>query len=144
MSEKLRVLAGLSMADAQRLYGVTARALRLYDDWGLVQASRGRQNQRFFDGEARRRLEWIVKLRAVGVSLADIRDVLDAKQDSRCELAIARAKLDARRAELAEQLVAIDAQRRALRGDGGMGLDSPALPVASQSVALGYRRAAGR
>ena len=47
-----------------RLFGLTARAIRHYEEWGLITAMRDRRNNRCFDERARARLGWISTLRA--------------------------------------------------------------------------------
>jgi DNA-binding transcriptional MerR regulator len=72
-----------------RLYGFTARALRFYEEQGLIEARRDRLNARYYEPDARRRLDWIAPLRRVGVSLDEIRDVLEAEdEEGRRELAL--------------------------------------------------------
>jgi DNA-binding transcriptional MerR regulator len=119
MSKTPRLLAKLSIADARTLYGVTSRALHLYEKYGLLRATRGQRNERYFDSEACRRLGWIARLRAVDVPLADIREVLDAEPGSESEIAIARVALEARRARVFAQLMAAEAEQLHLgQGEG--------------------------
>ena len=54
--ENIHHLPRLGMAGAMRLFGLTARALRFYEEKGLVEARRDRLNARFYDPAARRRL----------------------------------------------------------------------------------------
>lgn len=96
------------MGEAQALYGLTARALRFYEERGLVQACRDRFNRRYFDAKARRRLEWIARLRRSGVSLPDIQDVLDAEDARQDGAAVAAAKLEGLRRRLARELAAVE------------------------------------
>ena len=97
-------LPRLGVADAMRLYGMTARAIRFYDERGLIVSARDRKNARCFDGVARRRLAWIAKLRAGGVSLVDIQHVLAAEDGSGHGRECAVEKLEARRAALEAEL----------------------------------------
>jgi len=97
-------LARLGIGQAQRAYRMTARALRLYDEIGLVRADRDRSNARYFDAEAQTRLEWIAALRPAGLSLLDLREVLDAEDENGLGRQLAVAKLHARRNELANAI----------------------------------------
>jgi len=106
MANMLRSLPRLGMADAQRLFGLTARALRFYEERGLLEAHRDRSNRRYFDGEARQRLVWIAALRAADIPLSDVREVLRADENDRRKAAL--AKLDLKRAELEGQLAAVE------------------------------------
>ncbi len=91
------------MADIQTLFGMTPRAIRYYEIIGLIQATRTGTNARIFDAKARDRLRWIARLRAAGVSLEGIREVveLDADAESKAlQTPVALTKL----AELSDRL----------------------------------------
>lgn len=111
--ENIHHLPRLGMAGAMRLFGLTARALRFYEEKGLVEARRDRLNARYYDPVARGRLEWIARLRKAGVALPDIEDVLSAEDLDGKGRECALRKLEARRAALAaelEQVVATQAE----------------------------------
>jgi DNA-binding transcriptional MerR regulator len=97
----------MSVADAMRVFKITARAIRFYEERGLISAGRNRSNARLLDSRARRRLAWIAKLRTAGISLPDIRAVLTAEDSDGQGRACALAKLEERRrtAEAELQLV---------------------------------------
>ncbi|MEO6432675.1 MAG: MerR family DNA-binding transcriptional regulator [Sphingomicrobium sp.] len=57
-------------------FEVTARALRFYEDEALLQPER-RGTQRLYSNRDRARLAWILRGRRVGLSLADIKELLD-------------------------------------------------------------------
>lgn len=92
-------------------FGVTARALRFYEDEALIAPER-RGTQRLYSERDRARLAWILRGKRVGLSLAEIKELLDLydlgdgrrtqrlKTIERC-----RAKADA----LARQRIDIDA-----------------------------------
>lgn len=108
MDDNLRHLPRLGIAGAMRLYGMTARALRFYEERGLIEARRDRLNARFYDAAARRRLEWISRLRRAGVGLPQIEEVLEAETESEARAAAAAA-LAVRRSKLAAEMAALDA-----------------------------------
>lgn len=103
------------MSDLSRLWGVTPRALRFYEECGLIDADRDRRNRRLYDRKAVDRLEMIVELRKAGVGLSDIREVLSAEGDAAEALRVALGKLDARREELHSALGAVDHVAERLR-----------------------------
>ena len=57
-------------------FDVTARALRFYEDEGLIAPER-RGTQRLYSQRDRARLAWILRGKRVGFSLADIREMID-------------------------------------------------------------------
>ncbi|USQ97395.1 MerR family transcriptional regulator [Caulobacter sp. RL271] len=69
----------VSIGDLARQLGVTPRALRHYQDRGLVRSHRLSGNVRGYDAEAVEQLETITALRAVGLPIAAIRQVLELR-----------------------------------------------------------------
>ena len=57
-------------------FQVTARALRFYEDEALIAPER-RGTQRLYTDRDRARLAWILRGKRVGLSLADIKELLD-------------------------------------------------------------------
>ena len=57
-------------------FGVTARALRFYEDEKLIAPER-RGTTRLYTDRDRARLTWILRGKSVGFSLSDIRELLD-------------------------------------------------------------------
>ena len=57
-------------------FAVTARALRFYEDEGLLSPER-RGNARLYSDRDRARLTWILRGKRVGFSLSEIRELLD-------------------------------------------------------------------
>lgn len=57
-------------------FGVTARALRFYEDEGLI-APRREGLTRVYSWRDRARLAWILRGKRVGFSLAEIREMID-------------------------------------------------------------------
>lgn len=57
-------------------FNVTARAIRLYEDQGLIAPERVGQN-RVYSRRDRARLAWILRAKNVGFSLAEIREMID-------------------------------------------------------------------
>ena len=104
-------------------YGVTARALRFYEDEALLTPER-RGTQRLYSKADRARLAWILRGRRVGLSLADIKELLDLydlgdnrltqrlKTIERCSEQVAKLKaqrvdIDATIAELENFIAAV-------------------------------------
>jgi DNA-binding transcriptional MerR regulator len=65
-----------SISDLSEEFGVTARALRFYEDEGLIQPIR-RGLTRIYTKRDRARLAWILRAKRVGFSLSEIREMID-------------------------------------------------------------------
>lgn len=65
-----------SISDLSDEFGVTARALRFYEDEGLIAPER-RGTQRIYSHRDRARLAWILRGKRVGFSLGEIREMID-------------------------------------------------------------------
>ena len=65
-----------SIGDMCESFGVTARALRFYEDEKLIAPER-RGTARIYSERDRARLTWILRGKRVGFSLDDIRQMLD-------------------------------------------------------------------
>jgi DNA-binding transcriptional MerR regulator len=65
-----------TISDLSAEFGVTARALRFYEDEGLIAPTRHGLS-RVYSKRDRARLAWIMRAKNVGFSLSDIRDMID-------------------------------------------------------------------
>src|SRR6218665_583400 len=65
-----------SISDLCAEFAVTPRALRFYEDEGLIGPER-RGTQRIYSHRDRARLAWILRGKRVGFSLAEIREMID-------------------------------------------------------------------
>ena len=65
-----------TISDLSTEFDVTARALRFYEDEGLINPER-RGTQRIYSHRDRARLAWILRGKRVGFSLGEIREMID-------------------------------------------------------------------
>ena len=68
--------ATYSISDLCHEFGVTARALRFYEDEGLISPERVGLS-RIYSRRDRGRLAWILRGKRVGFSLAELREMID-------------------------------------------------------------------
>lgn len=65
-----------TITDLALAFNVTPRAIRFYEDQGLISPQRQGQN-RIYSRRDRARLAWILRGKRVGFSLAEVREMLD-------------------------------------------------------------------
>lgn len=95
-----------TISDLSSEFGVTARALRFYEDEGLIAPER-RGTVRIYSPRDRARLAWILRGKRVGFSLGEIRELLDLYdigdgRRSQREVTIARCR---------DRIALLDAQK---------------------------------
>lgn len=107
----------ITLSQAMRQCGLTARALRYYEELGLVTAHRNRMNRRVYDSLAVSRLSVIAEFRRAGLALADIRCILERQEGGAAgdSISFAAARLDQRLQALERERRAVEAALGALR-----------------------------
>jgi DNA-binding transcriptional MerR regulator len=99
-----------SIGDLAREFDVTPRAIRFYEDEGLL-APRRAGSRRIYSKRDQVRLKLILRGKRLGFSLAEVREMLelyDSAPDERPQLERFVASLSARRAQLEHQREEID------------------------------------
>jgi len=107
-----------SIAELAREFDVTHRAIRFYEDEGLLSPARD-GTRRVYSKRDWVRLKLILRGKRLGFSLAEIREMLelyDSAPDERPQLAKFVAALAARRAQLEHQREEIDEVLGEIRG----------------------------
>jgi DNA-binding transcriptional MerR regulator len=111
------VLAGeerreFSIGELAKEFDVTPRAIRFYEDQGLL-APRREGQRRIYTARDRTRLKLTLRGKRLGLSLAEIRELIDMYEpgrDERPQLERFREVLEAHRKQLLQQRADIEAQ----------------------------------
>ena len=110
--------ARLSPSEAAQRLGVSIKALRLYERHGLIAPTRTLAGWRVYGTDEMMRASKIVALRALGLSLVQIRRVLDGNvDDSESTLATHQAMLEDRIRDLASAVASVRELRSGLLQD---------------------------
>ncbi|WP_167762585.1 MerR family transcriptional regulator [Brevundimonas intermedia] len=117
-------VAATRIGDLARSCGVTQRALRHYEDEGLICSSRTRQGERLFTPRQSDIAHLVVQLRSMDVAIADIRAFMDDAIPEATRVLVLRQQLERQATEMSSRLVSL---RRFLDGDDSLPLGLPRL-----------------
>ena len=126
-----------SISELAREFRVTARALRFYEDKGLLSPLRDGVN-RVYGGRDRARLRLILMGKRVGFSLKEIKDILDLYalgDGQRAQMHVALTKFRSRIAALEEQKQDIEGAIETLREGIALLEERLAAPASPEGVA---------
>ena len=105
-----------TIGELARAFGITTRAIRFYEDKGLLQPARNGQN-RIYGPRDRVRLKLILRGKRLGFSLQESRELIDMYSpdaDNRDQLRALLGKIDDRREQLEQQKRDIEAMETEL------------------------------
>jgi DNA-binding transcriptional MerR regulator len=101
-----------SISELAREFDVTPRAIRFYEDQGLLAPRRDGQ-RRIYTGRDRTRLKLTLRGKRLGLALSEIRELIDMYEpgrDERPQLERFLAVLESHKASLLQQRADIEAQ----------------------------------
>jgi DNA-binding transcriptional MerR regulator len=104
--------AEFSISDLAREFDITPRAIRFYEDQGLL-APRREGQRRIYTPRDRTRLKLTLRGKRLGLTLSEIRELIDMYEpgrDERPQLERFLAVLEAHKAALLQQRADIEAQ----------------------------------
>ncbi|MGI9385077.1 MAG: MerR family transcriptional regulator [Methyloligellaceae bacterium] len=115
----------LSIGETARRSGLTVRALRYYEEQGLLAAVRGSNGQRYFADAQLRRLQQVLVLKSVGLTLSQIRAMLSRDDmDMEQVVAVQLAALRHRCGELKAAIGSLEAVLKRIRAGGAPDIDT--------------------
>ena len=109
--------AEFSISELAREFDITPRAIRFYEDQGLL-APRREGQRRIYTPRDRTRLKLTLRGKRLGLTLSEIRDLIDMYEpgrDERPQLERFLAVLEAHKASLLQQQEDIEAQLSEIR-----------------------------
>lgn len=105
-----------TIGDMRRRFGVTARTLRFYEQRGLVTPAR-EGDRRLYRPADIARLDTVVQLRACGIPVGEVYDVLERGADLAAVIRSREAALVEERAALKEQARELDRLKAEMHDD---------------------------
>jgi len=109
--------ARLTVGRAARAAGVSRKAIRVYEDKGLLPVpARTSAGYRLFHPDVVDTLRFIRRARALGLGLDDVADILTVRRDGRSPCPSVRVRLDQRIGEIDTAITELHELRRALVG----------------------------
>ena len=106
-------MSTLSISDLAREFDVTTRAIRFYEEQGLLEPER-RGQERIYTAKDRTTLKLILRGKRIGFSLAECKELIelyDPASGNRKQLDTFLRKIAERRAQLQQQLLDIQAMQ---------------------------------
>ncbi len=133
------------IGDMQSLFGLTARAIRYYEQLGLIESERSGRNMRLYSARARDRLRWIADLRTAGVPLTGIQEVIEMDRrgaDRVAQMPVALTKLSELSDQLRAELATVERVSQKLEAElmASRGPAAPTTLVAREPVGPRVRR----
>ncbi|HEV7477638.1 MAG TPA: MerR family DNA-binding transcriptional regulator [Burkholderiales bacterium] len=110
--------AEFSISELAREFAITPRAIRFYEDQGLL-APRREGQRRIYTPRDRTRLKLTLRGKRLGLTLSEIRELIDMYEpgrDERPQLERFLAVLESHRASLLQQRADIEAQLAEIQG----------------------------
>jgi DNA-binding transcriptional MerR regulator len=107
-----------SISELSREFAITPRAIRFYEDQGLLAPRRDGQ-RRIYTPRDRTRLKLTLRGKRLGLTLSEIRELIDMYEpgrDQRPQLERFLAVLESHRASLLQQRADIEAQLAEIQG----------------------------
>lgn len=121
-------------AAVAKRFGVSVKALRVYEDAGLLKPARTLAGWRIYRQPELERLGAILALKQLGLSLKRIGELLRGAGDLAAALALQEAALEEARSETEQALVLVRAARAKLAGKGGLSPDELGKLVRSTAM----------
>lgn len=125
----------MRIGELAKVADTTTKTLRFYEDAGVLRApERAANGYRTYEDSAVTRVQFVKAGQAVGLTLAEIRDLLAIRDDGRAPCRAATELLDTQLADITEQIRALKAMQADLRDLRGRARDLDPADCTPESV----------
>jgi len=124
----------MNISEAAKQTGLTAKAIRLYEEQGLIQPSRSASGYRQYQARDLQDLSFLAHARAMGFGLNECADLMSLYRNPGRASADVKALAQNKLIELDEQLIRLQTLRQSLQTwiDHCPGNQSPDCPIIKQ------------
>ncbi|MEL6552032.1 MAG: heavy metal-responsive transcriptional regulator [Cyanobacteria bacterium J06621_11] len=94
----------LKIGEVSKRTGVAVGALRYYESLALLKSERGENGYRYYDADAIRQVQFIKKAQALGFSLEDVGEILNAHEQGNVPCALVQSLLQEKIDQIESQI----------------------------------------
>ncbi|GGZ19649.1 MerR family transcriptional regulator [Asticcacaulis endophyticus] len=114
----------LTLTETARRFGISGKALRLYEEKGLIRPERTRADWRLYGPEQFLRLQQVLALKSFGLPLARISELLSGRQTDLADfLALHEAMLRRQKDDVEQAITLVSSARLKLADQGTLSTD---------------------
>ena len=125
----------LKIGELAKQTGLTVGTLRYYSDLGILQpVARGNNGYRYYSKDASKQVEFIKKAQTIGLTLEEIKTILDVRDRGEKPCSLVQSLLDKKIEQLEVQIRKMSLFKQELEGYRTSWINKPNLDRNSQEV----------